>query len=88
MVKTKLSSKGQIVLPKSIRVARNWKEGAEFVVEETEAGVLLRPASPFKPSRLEEVVGCAGYRGAVKSLQEMEDSIAKGAGKHNDRSRH
>jgi AbrB family looped-hinge helix DNA binding protein len=88
MTRTKLSSKGQIILPKSIRVARNWKEGTEFVVEETRGGVILRTIPPFQPSRLEEVIGCVGYRGAAKSLQEIEDAIATGARRHNDRGRH
>ena len=44
MEKTRLSSKGQLVLPKALRDARNWGEGTEFVVESVADGVLLRPA--------------------------------------------
>ena len=34
METTKLSSKGQVVLPKSVRDAHKWQPGAEFAVEE------------------------------------------------------
>ena len=36
METTRLSTKGQIVLPKGIRAARAWEPGTEFTVEETE----------------------------------------------------
>jgi AbrB family looped-hinge helix DNA binding protein len=79
MARTKLSSKGQIILPKSIRAAHNWEPGTEFIIEESDDGVLLKPVKPFKQTRLEDVLGCADYRGSVKTLEEMEEAIAKGA---------
>ena len=57
MEKTRLSSKGQIVLPASIRAARDYKPGDEFVVEESPRGILLRPVKLFPPSRLQDVLG-------------------------------
>jgi len=76
MEKTRLSSKGQLVLPKSIRESRGWSEGTEFVVELVADGVLLRPARPFPPTRLDDVIGSASYRGPAVSLRRMEQSIA------------
>jgi AbrB family looped-hinge helix DNA binding protein len=35
---TRLSTKGQIVLPKGIRASRAWGPGTEFTVEETGNG--------------------------------------------------
>lgn len=58
MQRTRLSSKGQIILPKSIRDARAWEPGLEFTIEPSGNGVLLRPAALFPPTRLEDVVGC------------------------------
>ena len=81
MAITRLSSKGQLILPKSVRAAHKWGPGTEFVVEDAPDGVLLRPLKPFKPSRLEDVVGCTGYRGRRRSLKDMEEAIAKGARK-------
>jgi AbrB family looped-hinge helix DNA binding protein len=69
---TKLSSKGQVVLPSSIRAARRLKTGARFAVEDTAEGILLRPLSPFPPARVEEVCGMLEYRGPARSVAEMD----------------
>ncbi|OHC63328.1 MAG: AbrB family transcriptional regulator [Rhodocyclales bacterium GWA2_65_20] len=79
METTSLSSKGQVILPKSVREAHRWTPGTRFVVEDAADGVLLRPIAPFPASSLEEVIGCTGYAGPAKSLEEMEAAIAEGA---------
>jgi AbrB family looped-hinge helix DNA binding protein len=58
METTRLSTKGQIVLPKGIRISRAWAPGTEFIVEESDDGVLLRPAPRFRDTDLDEVAGC------------------------------
>jgi len=65
---TKLSTKGQIILPASIRAARDFQPGDEFAVEASARGIFLRPLSrPFPPSRLEDVIGClAAHRSGGK----------------------
>ncbi|MGH9579315.1 MAG: AbrB/MazE/SpoVT family DNA-binding domain-containing protein, partial [Terriglobales bacterium] len=78
---TKLSSKGQVVLPSSVRSARRWKPGLELAVENRPEGVLLRPLNPFPQSRLEDVVGSAGYKGPRRTLREMENAILREARK-------
>lgn len=75
MKTTKLSSKGQIILPASIRAANQWKAGLEFAVEDTGDGVLLRPLKPFAATTLGEVTGCAGYTGKAHTLEEMDKAI-------------
>ena len=85
---TRLSSKGQLVLPKAIRDADNLAEGTEFTVERVPQGVLLRPLKPFPATRLEEVIGCAGYRGRTRSAADMERAIAKGVKARRDLGRH
>ena len=42
---TVLSSKGQIIIPKALRVARRWGPGTQLEVHDTPEGVLLRPAT-------------------------------------------
>jgi AbrB family looped-hinge helix DNA binding protein len=79
MEKTKLSSKGQVVLPSSVRAARKWKPGMELAVENRPEGVLLRPLKPFAETQLAEVVGSAGYRGPRRTLKEMESAILREA---------
>ncbi|MGB6562381.1 MAG: AbrB/MazE/SpoVT family DNA-binding domain-containing protein [Candidatus Binataceae bacterium] len=75
MEKTRLSSKGQVILPKSVRDAHRWLPGTEFIVEDTADGVLLRSAKPLPPTRLEDVVGCLRYAGKPKTLGQMEAAI-------------
>jgi AbrB family looped-hinge helix DNA binding protein len=85
---TRLSSKGQLVLPKSIRDADDWGEGTEFSVERVPEGVLLRPLRPVPPTRLDDVVGSTGYRGPARSLEDMERAIARGVKARRGRGRH
>ena len=85
---TKLSSKGQVVLPKSVREARGWKPGIEFAVEEVSEGVLLRPLRPFESRSFDEVFGCLKYSGRAKTLRQMEKAIARGAKARHDRGRY
>jgi AbrB family looped-hinge helix DNA binding protein len=77
METTKLSSKGQLILPKTIRDAHAWRTGTEFLVEDTPDGVLLRPRRALTPTRLEDVAGCLKYGGPAKSLEDMEEAIAE-----------
>ena len=81
MEKTRLSSKGQIVLPTAIRAARNWKPGQELSVENTSEGVLLRPVKPFAETALEAAVGSAGYKGPRRSLRDMDRAVLREARK-------
>lgn len=79
METTRLSSKGQIIIPQAIREAHHWKAGLEFNVIDTEQGLLLTPRLPFRATSVEEVAGCLNYKGKRKSLEDMEKGIAKGA---------
>jgi AbrB family looped-hinge helix DNA binding protein len=85
---TRLSTKGQVILPKSIRDARGWAAGTELAVEETAGGIMLRPLRQSQPSRLEDVVGCLRYTGRPKTLRQMEKAIAKGVKERRDRGRY
>jgi AbrB family looped-hinge helix DNA binding protein len=78
METTRLSSKGQVILPKSLRDAHHWAPGTEFEVEDRPEGILLRPKKRFPATQLDDVIGCANYTGPAKSLEEMEEAIAKG----------
>ena len=76
METTRLSTKGQLILPKSLRDAKGWTAGTEFTVEETREGVLLRPAKPFPgKAKLEDVFGCLKYTGKAKTIAEMDQGI-------------
>jgi AbrB family looped-hinge helix DNA binding protein len=79
MEKTRLSNKGQIVIPKTVRALHGWKPGIEFVIENIDDGIKLKPVKPYRETKIDEVIGCVGYEGPRKSLQDMEAAIAKGA---------
>ncbi|HEY8708316.1 MAG TPA: AbrB/MazE/SpoVT family DNA-binding domain-containing protein [Burkholderiaceae bacterium] len=70
-----LSNRGQIVIPKTLRELRHWCAGTTFVVEEVPQGILLEPVSTFMPSRLEDVMGCAAYRGPALSQSQIDGAL-------------
>jgi len=78
MPSTRLTTKGQIVIPKAVRDANYWEPGQRLVLEERPDGVLLRPSSPFQQTSLTEVVGCLKYAGPAKSVEEADAAIALG----------
>ena len=76
---TRLSERGQIVIPKRVRTAHGWEAGLEFIVEDAGDSITLKPIKPFKKTTIEEVRGCLHYKGLRKSLKDMEAAVAKGA---------
>lgn len=78
---TKLSSKGQISLPKSVREAHGWAPGTEFEVESTSDGVRLRVRTPFPQTELAEVFGSVSYLGAPTSIEVIDDGIRAAVGR-------
>ena len=75
METTLLSSKGQVIIPKTIRSNHHWKPGTRFVVEDVQGGVLLKPLNSFAATDLQSGLGCVGYKGVAKSLEEMHAAI-------------
>ncbi len=72
---TKVSTKGQVILPKAIRQQRHWEPGTRLTIEDTPDGVLLKAAPLFAPTRPEDVFGSLSSKGPPKTLEEMEASI-------------
>ena len=79
MEKTRLSNKGQVVIPKAVRSIHGWKSGLELIIEDTGDGIKLSPFKPYKETKIDEVIGCIGYKGPRRSLKDMEAAIEKGA---------
>jgi len=69
---------GQVALPESLRIARHWEVGQEFIIQIVDDGILLKPKPLFEPTTLEKVAGCLQYAGTPKTLAEMEQAIAEG----------
>ena len=75
-------------MPKSMRDQKHWEPGMEFTVEFCEDGILLRPAERFPRTTLDQVVGCVGYTGPVKTLEEMDAGILRMVKERHDRGRY
>lgn len=76
---TVVSTKGQVILPKAIRDRRHWDSGTKLVVEDTDDGVLLKRAPLFKATSVAQVAGMLAYQGKSKSIEEMDDAVAREA---------
>ena len=78
METTRLSSKGQVIIPKAFRASHRWASGLELVVIDTGDGVLLKPKAPFEESALEDAAGCLKRSQNALSLDEMMDAVRNG----------
>lgn len=77
--RTRVSTKGQVILPKAIRDKRKWTAGTELTVEETSEGVLLKPTPIFAPTRVDQVAGMLRGRsplGRALTVEDMDKAIA------------
>lgn len=86
---TTVSTKGQVILPKSIRDQLHWGAGTRLAVEQTAEGVLLRPMRAiFTPTRPEDVFGSLVYKGKPKSVEDMDAGIIAEAKRRDARGRY
>lgn len=82
----KMSARGQIAIPKALRLARKWKAGTEFVIQETSEGVLIKPKRERKREgktlAWEDLIGIMPYKGPRRSIGEMDEAVMREARKH------
>lgn len=78
METTKLSSKGQVIIPKGIRAAHQWEAGLELQVIDMGDGILLRPKAPFTETALDEVAGLLKGRARPKTDRDIQSAVAQG----------
>ena len=74
---TKISAKGQVVIPKAVRDRLHWGEGEELEVVEAAGGILLRRKSQ-RPERIsvdEFMRRIPPYKGPPVSLEEMDQAV-------------
>ncbi len=73
---TRLSTKGQVILPAELRKKRGWKPGQVLEVRETPEGLLLAPAAVFPPTPQGAAFGALKLAdGRVLSIEDMERAI-------------
>jgi AbrB family looped-hinge helix DNA binding protein len=75
METTRVSSKGQLVLPKSVREDYDWPAGTDLTIERGPGYVTLRRKDTIRPTTIDEVAGCLKYDGPPISPEDMERAI-------------
>ena len=75
---TKLSSKGQVIIPKPLRAAHHWEAGQELVVVDLGDSILLKSKTPFDETDIADVASCLKYEGKPKSTDDMSAAIKRG----------
>ena len=83
-----MSTGGEVILPKGIRVALGWSAGTRLAVECISDGVLLKPIPVFAETRPEDVFGSLAFDGEPKSVEEMDAGVRGEAGRRHARDRH
>ena len=76
---TKLSSKGQVIIPKALRNLHHWETGLELVVTDTGDGILLRPRIPFAATELKDVAAALKARVQSNTDEQIEVALTKHA---------
>ena len=79
--RAKISSKGQLVLPKAVRDAHGLGPGSEVEVESAGDVILLRPRPKRarKTYTIDEVAGFLKYDGPPVTLDDMERGLEEEA---------
>jgi AbrB family looped-hinge helix DNA binding protein len=80
---TKMSSKGQVVIPESIRKQLNLKEGAQFVVLGEKDVVILKNINPPSMDEFDGLIAEARKKAKAVGLKksDIKDAISKVRGK-------
>jgi len=74
----KLSTKGQLVIPKQVREDHHLVVGTEFVVSFVGDEIRLKPLPMFPPTTVADTAGLLAQRGKKKlSEEELRASIGK-----------
>lgn len=85
MSRAKLTQRGQVAIPKAMRVALHWEPGAELDIEPAGDGIVVRlsPQAWRLPTREElgRVSGCLKYSGPALSIEDMDRHSREAFGK-------
>ncbi len=74
MYKSKISSKGQIVIPKKVREKLKLKEGDEVIILVVEDGILIKKKRKANLSELRGILANKiDYERALKTLKELRE---------------
>lgn len=76
METTRVSTRGQVVIPKELRKSYRWDVGQELDVIDTGDGLLLRARPSRESASWNDVVGCLGHLAKGKPVPTDEDMHA------------
>jgi AbrB family looped-hinge helix DNA binding protein len=78
---TKLSAKGQVVIPKDVRDRLHWAQGQALEVIETPEGVLLKQPYPKKTLTIEQALARirarVQYDGPPLTIEDMNEAVSE-----------
>jgi AbrB family looped-hinge helix DNA binding protein len=81
---TRLSSKGQVVIPRAVREAMQLKVGTEFVVRQEGVSVILEPKAQAKKltpqeaeAELAKIRARNPYLGPSVSIEDMDKAVTQ-----------
>ena len=87
-MRTKLSTKGQVILPKAIRDKHRWKPGTELDIEDRPEGVLLKAGNRKKTGSILDLAGMLKYDGPSRTIEEMDAGIIEEVKRRHARGRY
>ena len=77
----RLSSKGQLTIPKAVRDTHQWHEGDELMLIDSPSGILIQSPRHFPKTTLDQVAGSLHYDGPRISLEAMDEAVGNGLAK-------
>ena len=82
-----VSSKGQVIIPKTLRDAHRWHAGTRLQVVETADGILLKPLEAASkvalPAGLAAIRQRIAYKGGAVSIDDMNAAVLDEAARRN-----
>ena len=78
MDRTRISSKGQIVIPKQIRDRHRWGPGTELAVINAPGGVRIEALQRGKTLTASEVFGCLQHKGKSLPIGQLAKPVKLG----------
>jgi AbrB family looped-hinge helix DNA binding protein len=84
MARTRLSSKGQVVIPKEIREHHRLREGSELEIVDRPNEIVLRKVRRVEPTRIEDVAGCLKTDKRL-TIRQMDEAVMREAKRVGDR---
>jgi AbrB family looped-hinge helix DNA binding protein len=83
---TRMSSKGQVVIPETVRKQLNLKEGAQFVVVGEKDVVILKSIEPPSLDEFDDLIAAARKKGRQAGIKRSDigDAVSEARGRKNE----